>query len=79
VNELTNRLTLSLSLATLVTPTTSTPLVRDNTSRILPCVPSCANPSGQGHTATNLLVGPGTPRVRNADTISMGYFGTIYF
>jgi hypothetical protein len=62
-NELTNRLTLSLSLVTLVTPTTSTPLVQDNTSRILPCVPSCANPSGQGHAATNLLVGPGTPRV----------------
>src|SRR5699024_4846494 len=26
-----------------------------------PCVPSCANPSGQGHAVTNLLVGPGTP------------------
>src|SRR5688572_21456959 len=26
-----------------------------------PCVPSRANPSGQGHAATNLLVGPGTP------------------
>ena len=25
------------------------------------CVPSCANPSGQGHASTNLLVGPGTP------------------
>jgi hypothetical protein len=25
------------------------------------CVPSCANPSGLGHAATNLLVGPGTP------------------
>jgi hypothetical protein len=48
---------LSLSLATLVTPTTSTPSVRDNTSRIPPCVPSCANPSGQGHTAINSLVG----------------------
>jgi hypothetical protein len=47
---------LSLSLATLVTPTTSTP-VRDNTSRISTCVPSCANPSGQGHTAINSLVG----------------------
>ena len=33
-----------------------------------PCVPSCANPSGQGHAATNLLVGPGTPRIRNADS-----------
>jgi hypothetical protein len=50
----TNRLT--LSLATLVTPTTSTPLVRDNISRISPCVPSCANPSRQGHTAINSLV-----------------------
>jgi hypothetical protein len=37
-NEQTNRLTrsLSLSLATLVTPTTSTPPVRDNTSRVFP-------------------------------------------
>jgi hypothetical protein len=33
-----------------------------------PCVPSCANPSGLGRAATNLLVGPGTPRGRNADT-----------
>jgi hypothetical protein len=36
-DEQTNRLTLSLSLATLVTPTTSTP-VRDNTSQIFPLV-----------------------------------------
>jgi hypothetical protein len=57
----------SRSLATLVTPTTSTQ-VQDNTSPIPPCVPSRTNPSGQGHTATNLLVGPGTPRVRNADS-----------
>jgi hypothetical protein len=34
----------------------------------LPCVPSRANPSGLGHAATNLLVGPGTPRGRNADS-----------
>jgi hypothetical protein len=34
----------------------------------LSCVPSRANPSGQGHAVTNLLVGPGTPRVRNADS-----------
>jgi hypothetical protein len=27
----------------------------------LPCVPSRDKPSGQGHAATNLLVGPGTP------------------
>jgi hypothetical protein len=33
-----------------------------------PCVPSCANPSGQGHVAINLLVGSVEgPRVRNAD------------
>jgi hypothetical protein len=31
--------------------------VRDNTSRISPCVPSCANPSGQGHATINSLVG----------------------
>jgi hypothetical protein len=59
--ERANEQALSLSLATLVTPTTSTPLVQDNTSHIPPCVPSCANPSRQGHAATNLLVGPGTP------------------
>jgi hypothetical protein len=60
----------SLSLArTLVTPTTSTPpwceIIR---AAFLPCVPSRANPSGQGHTTTNLLVGPRTPRVRNVDS-----------
>jgi hypothetical protein len=64
-DEQTNRLALSLSLATLVTPTTSTP-VRDNTSHISPCVPSCANPSGQGHTTINSLVssveGPPGPK-----------------
>jgi hypothetical protein len=31
--------------------------VRDNTSHIPPCVPSCANPSGQGHATINSLVG----------------------
>jgi hypothetical protein len=61
---------LTLSLArTLVTPTTSTPpwceIIR---AAFLPCVPSRTNPSGQGHAATNLLIGPGTPRVQNADT-----------
>jgi hypothetical protein len=65
-NELTNRLTLS---QTLVTPTTSTPHWCGITRvAFLPCVPSRANPSGLRHAATNLLVGPGTPRGRNADS-----------
>jgi hypothetical protein len=50
-------LSLSLARATLVTPTTST-LVQDNISLIPPSrVPSCINPSGQGHAALNSLVG----------------------
>jgi hypothetical protein len=60
----------SLSLSrTIVTPTASTfPMAWGNTSRVFPpCVPSRANPSGLGRAATNLLVGPGTPRGRNAD------------
>jgi hypothetical protein len=45
------------------------PLAQDNTSHVFPaCVPSRANPSRLGHAATNLLVGPGTPRGRNADS-----------
>jgi hypothetical protein len=55
---------------TLVTPTVSAPtLPQDNTSRGSPplCVPSRANPSGLGHAATILLIGPGTPQGRNAD------------
>jgi hypothetical protein len=53
----------SLSLLrTLVTPTTSTPPWCEITRAAFPpCVPSCANPSGLGCAATNLLVGPGTP------------------
>jgi hypothetical protein len=45
------------------------PLAQDNTSRVPPppCVLSHANPSGLGHVATNLLIGPGTPQGRNAD------------
>jgi hypothetical protein len=44
-----------------------TPLAQDNTSHVFPpCVPSRANPSRLGHAATILLVGPGTPRGRNA-------------
>jgi hypothetical protein len=70
-DEPTNRLTLSLSLSrTLVTPTTSTPPWCEITrAAFLPCVPSCANPSGLGHAATNLLIGPGTPQGRNADKL----------
>jgi hypothetical protein len=67
-----NRLSLSLSRDA-CNPTTRTPLVRDNTSRIPPCVPSCANPSGQGHAAINSLVGsvegpPGPKRRQWATT-----------
>jgi hypothetical protein len=57
----------SLSLANGCNPYYKHTLVRDNTSRVFPCVPSRANPSGQGHATTNLLVGLRTPRVRNAD------------
>jgi hypothetical protein len=48
-DEQTNRL--SLPLATLVTPTTSTPRCEIIQAAFPPCVPSCANPSGQGHAA----------------------------
>jgi hypothetical protein len=60
---------LSLSLANACNPYCKRiPLAQDNTSRVFPpCVPSRANPSGLGHAATILLVGPGTPRGRNAD------------
>jgi hypothetical protein len=63
----TNRLILSLANA--CNPYYEhTPLVRDNMSRVSSCVPSRANPSGQGHAATNLLVGLRTPQVRNAES-----------
>jgi hypothetical protein len=64
-------LSLSLSLSrTLVTPTTSaSPWRRITRAAFSPCVPSRANPSGLGHAATILLVGPGTPRGRNADKL----------
>jgi hypothetical protein len=60
---------LSLSLASACNPYCKCiPLAQDNMSHVFPpCVPSRANPSGLGHAATILLVGPGTPRGRNAD------------
>jgi hypothetical protein len=58
----------SLSLSrTLVTPTMSTPPWCEIIRAAFSPLCSSANPSGQGHAATNLLVGPGTSRVRNAD------------
>jgi hypothetical protein len=59
----------SLSLANACNPYCKRiPLAQDNTSRVFPpYVPSRANPSGLGHAATILLVGPETPRGRNAD------------
>jgi hypothetical protein len=54
----------SLSLANACNPYYEhTPLVRDNTSHVSPLCSISRNPSGLGHTATNLLVGPGTPWV----------------
>jgi hypothetical protein len=60
----------SLSLASACNPYYERiPPALDNTSHVFPpCVPSRANPSGLGHTATNLLVGLGTPWGRNANT-----------
>jgi hypothetical protein len=51
---------LSLSLSrTLVTPTASTPRCEITRAVFSPCVPSCANPSGQGHVAINFTGRPG--------------------
>jgi hypothetical protein len=59
---------LSLSLANAFNPYYEHPPWCEITRAAFPsCVPSCANPSGLGHAATHLLIGPGTPRVRNAD------------
>jgi hypothetical protein len=49
-----------------------TPWCEITRAALFPCIPSCANPSGQGHAATNLLVGPGTPRGRNTDKWGIG-------
>jgi hypothetical protein len=71
-DEQTNRLTLSPSLSrTLVTPTTSTPLVRDNTSRRFPLVFHLAPTHlGRGTQRQNSLVGPveGPPRSETPTT-----------
>jgi hypothetical protein len=69
----TNRLarSLSLSLANTCNPYCKRirPGRKITRAAVLPpCVPSRADPSGLGHAATILLVGPGTPRGRNADT-----------
>jgi hypothetical protein len=47
------------------------PPVRDNTSHVSPCVPSCANPSGQGHATINSLVGSveGPPGSKTPTTV----------
>jgi hypothetical protein len=58
----TSKRTGSLSLArarTLVTPTTSTPWCEITRAAFPSCVPSCANPSGQGHAATKFTGRPG--------------------
>jgi hypothetical protein len=55
---------LSLSLANACNPYYEhTPWCGITRAAFLPCVPSRANPSGLGHAAKNLLVGPGTPGV----------------
>jgi hypothetical protein len=60
---------LSLSLVNACNPYYEHPPCCEITRAAFPsCVPSCANPSGLGHAAINLLVGLGTPWVRNADS-----------
>jgi hypothetical protein len=67
-NELTNRLTLSLANA--CNPFYEhTPWCEITRAAFPSCVPSCANPSGLGHAATNLLVGPGTPGVETPTSL----------
>jgi hypothetical protein len=64
VGEQANEQAHSLSLANACNPYyEQTPLVRDNTSCVSPLCSISCQPSGQGHAATNLLIGPGTPRV----------------
>jgi hypothetical protein len=59
-NEQTNMLTLSLSLSLsrdACNPYYEHPRCEIIQATFPPCVPSCANPSGQGHAAINSLVG----------------------
>jgi hypothetical protein len=61
----------SLSLANACNPYYErTPWCGITRAALLPCVPSRANPSGLGHRATNLLVGPGTPGVETPTHIN---------
>jgi hypothetical protein len=72
-NGLTDRLSLSLSLANACNPLLQAhpPWAQDNTSRgSLFCSPLCSvsrRPIWAGTRSDNLLVGPGTPRGRNTD------------
>jgi hypothetical protein len=51
-----------------------TPLARGNTSHVFPLVFHLAPTHlGLGRATTNLLVGPGTPRGRNADNTKLKY------
>ena len=68
----TNRLSLSLSLANACNPLLQAhpPWAQDNTSRsslFFPLVFHLASTIWAGTRSDNLLVGPGTPRGRNAD------------
>jgi hypothetical protein len=68
-NKLTNRLSLSLARVNACNPYYKhTPWCEITRAALSSCVPSCANPYGQGHATTNLLGGPGTPRGRNVDS-----------
>jgi hypothetical protein len=74
---------LSLSLTNACNPLLQAhpPWAQDNTSRGSPfCSPLCSvsrRPIWAGTRSDNLLVGPGTPRGRNADTNSQRYMNKI--
>jgi hypothetical protein len=63
----------SLSLANACNPYYEhTPLVRDNTSRVSPLCSISRQPIWARTRSDKLLVGPGTPRGRNADNWRTG-------